>query len=67
MMQITHNTSGDNADSGSPENLAIEPAFMLLFSIHLPGVFTGFTIQFAGIAPLPPRQLDGYECAIRPV
>lgn len=61
MMQITHNTSGDTADSGFPENMAVEPAFMLFFSIHLPGVFTGFTMQFAGIAPLLPGLLDGYS------
>jgi len=61
MMEITHNTSGDTTDSGFPEDLAVEPAFMLFFSIHLHGAFTGFTRQSAGIAPLPPRQLEDYD------
>ena len=52
MMEITHNTSGDTTDSGSPEDLAVEPAFMLLFAIHLPHLFTGFTMPFADIEPL---------------
>jgi len=60
MMEITHNTSGDTTDSGSPEDLAVEPAFMLLFAIHLPHLFTGFTMPFADIEPLPPAQLDSY-------
>jgi len=60
MIRITHNTDEDNADSSGSDSLAIEPAFMLLFSIHLPGVFAGFKMPFPDIALLPPKQLDGY-------
>lgn len=60
MIQITPETAEGTTDPGGSDILAIEPAFMLLFSIHPPRVFTGFGTSSAGIAPLPPRQLDGY-------
>jgi hypothetical protein len=60
MIRITPDTDEDNTEPGGSENFAIEPAFMLLFSIHLPRVFTGFKTPYAGIEPLPPKQLDSY-------
>lgn len=40
--------------------IAVEPAFVLLFSIHLKSAFKGFGALPPGIAPLPPEQSGDY-------
>jgi len=47
-------------NSNTSATLAIEPAFVLLFSIHLKGAFKGFGTLPNGIAPLPPEQSGEY-------
>jgi hypothetical protein len=46
--------------SGTPAALTVEPAFVLLFSIHLKSAFKGFGTLPPGIAPLPPEQSGDY-------
>jgi hypothetical protein len=49
-----------HSDMTTPAGLAVEPAFILLFSIRLHGAFDGFGAFPAGIAPLPPDQSNEY-------
>jgi hypothetical protein len=44
-------------DSGTPVGIAVEPPFVLLFSIYLRATFAE---PFSGIAPLPPEQSGEY-------
>ena len=50
----------DHADPSAPTALMVEPAFVLLFSIHLKGGFKGFGSLPTGITPLPPEQSNAY-------
>ena len=49
-----------NGASGAPVPLMVDPAFMLLFSIHLKGAFNGFGALPPAIAPRPPAQSGDY-------
>jgi hypothetical protein len=53
-------SAGSDHESGSHAGLAVEPAFVLLFSVHLRRAFTGVGALPAGLAPLPADQSRTY-------
>ena len=53
-------TDKSHPASSTPAAVTVEPAFVLLFSIHLKGAFKGFGTLAPGIAPLPPEQSGDY-------
>ena len=42
------------------EDIVVEPTFVLLFSIKLKGVFTGFEKSSANLLPIPPNEAKTY-------
>ncbi len=49
-----------HSDTTTPDSLAVEPAFILLFSIQLRGAFEGFGALPVEVVPLPPDQSNEY-------
>jgi len=54
----------DHDRSRASPTIAVEPAFVLLFSVQMKGAFKGFGTSYPGLAPLPADEARAYTSGL---